>query len=288
MSKAFKFIIPTIAVATGIWYLNIPAPQPVFKGDGEWIDLKLTHVKPLSEDTSIYTFSFPESGAKSGLITASAILTKFVTPKGSNVIRPYTPINDTEEKGYLDLLVKTYNEGKMSKHIKQLNINDTLAFKGPILKWKYEANQFNEIGLIGGGTGITPLYQLVHQVLKNTDNDKTKITLLYGSKTTKDILLKPELDELAAKYPNQLTVKYFIDDNNDETTGDDKVTKGYITKEVIEQNMPKPSAESHIFICGPPPMYKAISGTKKSPTDQGEISGILKDLGYEKENVFKF
>lgn len=35
-------------------------------------------------------------------------------------------------------------------------------------------------------------------------------------------------------------------------------------------------------------MYKAISGNKKSPSDQGELSGMLKELGYKKEDVFKF
>lgn len=32
-------------------------------------------------------------------------------------------------------------------------------------------------------------------------------------------------------------------------------------------------------------MYKAVSGMKKSPTDQGELSGILQKLGYDKEQV---
>jgi hypothetical protein len=32
-------------------------------------------------------------------------------------------------------------------------------------------------------------------------------------------------------------------------------------------------------------MYKAVSGGKKSPTDQGELSGILQKLGYDKEQV---
>jgi cytochrome-b5 reductase len=32
-------------------------------------------------------------------------------------------------------------------------------------------------------------------------------------------------------------------------------------------------------------MYKAISGGKKSPTDQGELSGILEKLGYTKDQV---
>jgi len=40
-------------------------------------------------------------------------------------------------------------------------------------------------------------------------------------------------------------------------------------------------------------MYKAISGTKvisgtKGTWDQGEISGYLKELGYTKDDVYKF
>jgi cytochrome-b5 reductase len=35
-------------------------------------------------------------------------------------------------------------------------------------------------------------------------------------------------------------------------------------------------------------MYAAVSGGKVSPTDQGDLSGILKELGYTKEDVFKF
>lgn len=35
-------------------------------------------------------------------------------------------------------------------------------------------------------------------------------------------------------------------------------------------------------------MYKAISGNKVSPKDQGELSGILAELGYKAEDVFKF
>lgn len=43
-----------------------------------------------------------------------------------------------------------------------------------------------------------------------------------------------------------------------------------------------------IFVCGPPGLYKAVSGNKTSPVDQGELTGMLKELGYEKEQVYKF
>ena len=35
----------------------------------------------------------------------------------------------------------------------------------------------------------------------------------------------------------------------------------------------------------PPGMYNAVSGGKKSPTDQGELTGILQKLGYDKDQV---
>jgi NAD(P)H-flavin reductase len=38
------------------------------------------------------------------------------------------------------------------------------------------------VGLIAGGTGITPCYQLIKAIFKNP-NDKTKVTLVYGNVT---------------------------------------------------------------------------------------------------------
>lgn len=81
--------------------------------------------------------------------------------------------------------------------------------------------------------------------------------------------------------------------------------KGHITKELLKTVLPEPKSENiKIFVCGPPGLYKAISGGKKSPSDQGELEGHLKDLGklgllsaciqltfvigYSKDQVFKF
>lgn len=41
-------------------------------------------------------------------------------------------------------------------------------------------------------------------------------------------------------------------------------------------------------MCGPPGLYKAVSGEKVSPKDQGEVEGYLKALGYGKDQVYKF
>ncbi|VEU19722.1 DEKNAAC100494 [Brettanomyces naardenensis] len=288
ISTTAKVIISLAAVAGGAYLYQTYAPtnsKPVFTGNDQWIDLKLKSVKSVSHDSKLFTFEFPDSSAKSGLVTASAILAKFVTEKGNNVVRPYTPVSDTEQTGTFDLLVKKYENGKLTNHLFNLKPSETLSFKGPILKWKWEPNQFQEITLIGAGTGITPLYQLIHQILKNKE-DKTKVTLLYGNKTPDDILLKPILDTLARSHPDQFQVKYFVDKKED---AEDFVGKiGFIGKDDLKSVLKGPSPLTHVFICGPPALYKSISGTKVSPSDQGEVEGILAELGYDKTQVFKF
>lgn len=39
------------------------------------------------------------------------------------VIRPYTPTSPKDAKGYFDLVVKVYEQGKMSKHFGELKVN---------------------------------------------------------------------------------------------------------------------------------------------------------------------
>lgn len=120
----------------------------------------------------------------------------------------------------------------MSSHIFDLKEGETLSFKGPIVKWKWEPNQFKSIALIGGGTGITPLYQLLHQITSNP-KDNTKVNLIYGNLTPEDILLKKEIDAIASKHKDQVKVHYFVD-KADEKKWEGQI--GFITKEFLQKN----------------------------------------------------
>jgi cytochrome-b5 reductase len=160
-----------------------------------------------------------------------------------------------------------------------------LDFKGPLPKYPWTANKKEHIALLAGGTGITPMYQLIRAIFKNPE-DKTKVTLVFGNVTQEDILLKKEFEELENTYPQRFKAFYVLD-NPPETW---QQGKGFITKELLKTVLPEPKEgdKVQIFVCGPPPLYKAISGGKKSPADQGELSGYLKELGYSKDQVYKF
>lgn len=173
----------------------------------------------------------------------------------------------------------------MTPIIHDMKPGDTLDFKGPIPKYDWEKDQKAHVGMIAGGTGITPMLQIIRRVFneKSTDKD-TKVSLIFANQTEDDILLKAELDKIAKENPDRFKVVYALDKASKEWTGH----SGYVTPELIKSTLPSADEEdSIIFICGPPPMVKSMAGAKNMK-DQGEFSGVLKELGYNQKNVFKF
>ena len=194
-----------------------------------------------------------------------------------------TPIPD--QKGTVEFLIKKYENGPMSTHLHDMAPGQRLDIKGPIPKFKYEPNKFEHIAMIAGGTGISPMWQVANAIFKNPE-DKTKVTLVFGNLTNEDILLKEELAHLENTYPQRFRAFYVLDNPPEVWQGG----KGLVTKELLKTVLPEPKEGEKIkvFVCGPPGMYKAISGGKKSPSDQGELTGYLKELGYSKDQVYKF
>ena len=140
------------------------------------------------------------------------------------------------------------------------------------------------MGLIAGGTGITPMYQLILEMLSNP-RDRTEIRLVYGARSEEDIILRDELDALAAAYPN-FKVVYTLSKPSAAWSG----RTGHVNKELLAAVLPPPQekAATKILVCGPPAFMAALSGDKKSPSDQGELVGALRELKYEPSQVFKY
>lgn len=260
--------------------------KPAFTGgDQGFISLKLEEVEIVNHNTKHFRFALPEGDNVSGLKTASALITKYKGPEMEKpVIRPYTPISDVDEQGHLDLIIKKYDGGPMSEHLHSMVPGQRLDFKGPIPKYEWTANKHDHVALISGGTGITPMWQIARAIFANPE-DKTKVTLVFGNISEEDILMKDKLNELENTYPQRFRAFYVLDKPSKGWAGG----KGFISKDLLKTVLPEPKSENiKIFVCGPPGLMKSISGNKVSPKDQGEVDGVLKELGYNKEQVYKF
>lgn len=252
---------------------------------GEFRPMKLVDVEQHSPDTRRFRFAFPDPDMVSGINVASCIVLRCKGADGSDVTRPYTPITGPNQPGFMDLLVKRYPDGKMGSHLFSMKRGETIDVKGPFEKIPYTANKYSHIGMVAGGTGITPMYQILREIALNP-KDKTKVSLIYLCQGEEDVLLAEEL----AKFGRNPNIYVYI--------AVEKPKKGWIggvgriTPEMARNILPAPGAKDAItMVCGPPGLMKAVSGDKdfaKSPPTQGELKGLLKDIGYMPKEVFKF
>ncbi|CAN1251531.1 NADH--cytochrome b5 reductase 1, partial [Linum perenne] len=108
---------------------------------------------------------------------------------GEDVVKPYTPTTLDSDVGFFDLVIKMYPQGRMSHHFRELREGDYLSVKGPKGRFKYQPNQVRAFGMLAGGTGITPMFQVTRAILENP-KDKTNVNLIYANVAYDDILLK--------------------------------------------------------------------------------------------------
>lgn len=268
--------------------------RPVALDPQKKIPFKLIDKKIVSHDTRRFRFELQSPEHKLGLPVGNHM---YLSAKVDDklVIRPYTPVTSDDELGYFELVIKVYFKnvhpkypegGKMSQYLDSLEIGDTVDIRGPSGKLTYlgrgkfavkentkdpvKFRTAKNVGLIAGGTGITPMLQIISAVIKDSE-DKTNISLLFANQTEKDILVRPELEELAKECQN-FTLWYTLDKPPEGWP----YSSGFINDTMIKDHMPAPGPDTQILMCGPPPMinYACIPNLEK--------------LGYTPDMYFPF
>lgn len=130
-------------------------------------------------------------------------------------------------------------------YLSLLKVGDKVRVKGPKGQFKYHPSLSRELGMIAGGTGITPMLQIIRAALKNP-LDRTKLSLIYANVNVEDILLRTELDELAEKHKDRFTVYYVL--NNPPPNWKGGV--GFVTKDQVERFMPTTGHNIKVLMCG--------------------------------------
>lgn len=249
----------------------------------DWSALPLKNVEDVSSDTKVFTFGTLDTTKPLNLPTCGCILAQGgADAEGNAFIRPYTPVSTNAMVGEFQLMVKIYPEGNLSQHLASLKVGDDMNFKH--IKFNVKKQYpfgVKHVGMLVGGTGIAPMVQALHAVLGNPD-DTTKVTMLYGSQRSDQILCEETMAEWCKEYPDRLSVVNIM---SAEPEGSEwKGERGFITKEMIEKHFPAPGSDINIFVCGPPPMYNALCGAR----EEADVTGVLADIGYSNEEVTKF
>jgi cytochrome-b5 reductase len=181
-----------------------------------------------------YRFALPKPTDILGLPIGQHIsLGAMIAGQPKEVVRSYTPISGDEISGHFDLLIKSYPTGNISKHVASLAVGQTIKVKGPKGAMVYTPNMVKRFGMIAGGTGITPMLQIIKAIIRNRPNkggvDVTEVDLIFANVNPEDILLKEDLDQLV-KEDSRFRIYYVL--NNPPEKWDGGV--GFVTADMIK------------------------------------------------------
>ena len=129
-----------------------------------------------------------------------------------------------------------------------LKEGDRLTAHLPFGEFHYEPlRDSKQVVALAGGSGITPFYSMAKEIEHGTlDMD---LTILYGSVSTKDIILEEQLNAIKCD-----RVKFVNVISGDE---DYEGEKGFLTRELIQKYS---SEDTTYFVCGPLAMYHFVKG----------------------------
>jgi cytochrome-b5 reductase len=134
----------------------------------------------------------------------------------------------------------------------------------------WREKQYKKVGMICGGTGITPFYQILLSASENKDT--IEYTLIFGNRTSKDVLLRNEINNMVKEGNILLKVYYTIDKEEEGWDG----LVGYVTQDKLEKYLPPPAEDTLILLCG------------RGKFCNKYITPMLIELGYKKDDIFKF
>jgi NAD(P)H-flavin reductase len=221
-------------------------------------------------------------------------------------------------EGILRFLIRRDPHGEVSSYLHALPVGSKIELRGPNLEYEIDP-AVQQVVFFAGGTGIAPALQVAHALFDaDGDKNGRKLHILWANRHRGDCiggysdappaepvppkpswsgfltpkrpkpqipltqdrgLVVQELEELKAKYPGQVTVEYFV--NDEETWIDrDAVFKALSRFDDKDFSSGSPTAQEQrqILISGSNGFISYLAGPKEwkgGRETQGSVSHIL-------------
>ncbi|KAL4081930.1 hypothetical protein V8B97DRAFT_2002021 [Scleroderma yunnanense] len=266
-----------------------------------------------SPDTKLLTLSLRPELIPQDSQQLAPIWSVFIKDDDIQVERPYTPLQGIDEDGHMSFWIKKYDRGEVARWLHSKQPGSSIEIRGPLKTWVWrDDDTWDDIIMVSGGTGITPFYQLLHNVFSKKTAFNGRFTLLHASKTPVDLppsSMMDFLNSLAEQHPDKFKFRVFVDslDGQTESKPPLDLICEHIGKSAIQDalglqcntpwwkwfsrsaTVPSVTRDQKVLVlvCGPERMVNAIAGPYGRNYSQGKVAGILGELGLQSHQVWK-
>jgi CDP-4-dehydro-6-deoxyglucose reductase len=183
---------------------------------------------------------------------------QYVNISKGQIIRSYSIANSYNEKGIINLIIKKYENGLMSKYwFEEAKVNDILRIEGPLGSFFLRETKVKNIIFLATGTGIAPIKSILEYISSSKEKYLSKnLWLFVGVRTENELLWNPnQLNEI-------LNINYIpvLSRGTIDWTGE----RGYVQDVVKKLNISL--VDSQVYACGSSAM---IQSSKKILTENG-------------------
>ncbi len=214
---------------------------------------------------------------------------------GAPVNKPYTVRSSPKdalgsENTSYTLTIKRTDPAYASAHVLSTwKEGDRVDISGPLGDFYYQnLRDAKHVVAIAGGSGITPFYSMASAIADGIED--FDMTILYGSRSSEGILLKDEIERVAARSGGRVKVVHVL--SHEEKEG---FEHGFIGAEMIKKYAP--ADDYSVFMCGPKAMYDFEEGEMKKlglPKRRwrmemsGDYMGAVENEDFPKEKCGSF
>lgn len=181
---------------------------------------------------------------------------------GEKITRSYSLSSSPDLDAFPAITVKRVKDGLLSNYlvdyadqIRELEIEGPYGSFVPL----ESSYQNNNVVLLSGGSGITPLLSIAKSLLSKSAD--VQLTLIYANRNWYDVIFADALEALALQYKDRVTVFHALSQHDGTklvfagTLIEDKLSKLLIKKLLKQATFEKPVG-THFFICGPSGLMK--------------------------------
>lgn len=217
--------------------------------------VRVTTAELVTRDAIAISFE-AEDGAPLGA-EAGQFMTVHWPVEGRTEKRAYSLACAVDGSGRGRLVVKAVDGGLVSNAlVARAGKLASLELTGPSGAFTLEADAHDHV-FIAGGSGITPVASMLLTHVPARPGDR--FTLVYGSRTPSDAILRDELLALAEAHGDRLRIVWAFEAEAAAFAGG-KAHTGRLDAAALAK-LVKPSAKEHassvFYVCGPAPMMSA-------------------------------
>jgi ferredoxin-NADP reductase len=217
-------------VATVFWYRFLKPSLDLKK-----YDFKVAAIIPETHDVNSVIIS-GKNLARLRALAGQFVIVRFFDKGFWWEAHPFS-LSEMPKGDRLRLSIKAV--GDFTQKIPSLRVGTPVRVEGPLGRFTVDRARREKILLIAGGIGITPLRSLFEQFAQMQKD----VELIYAARSDQDFALKNELDSLSQLHAR---VHYVPGDK-----------MGQLMPEMIK-SLVSDVADRSVYLCGPPPMMKAV------------------------------